>query len=78
MFDAIDYEQVKMMEIFDQLKCLKIKIDTSEEQWDLYVQEITREVQIVPIVTHPHWLEEACLSMSSGCHLSRRSINANT
>jgi hypothetical protein len=40
MFDAIAYEQKKMMEIFDRLQCLKIKIDTSEEQWDRYVQEI--------------------------------------
>jgi hypothetical protein len=40
MFDAIEYEQMKMMEIFDKLKCIKIKIDTSGEQWDQYVQEI--------------------------------------
>ena len=40
MFDAIEFEQKKMMEIFDRLQCLKIKIDTSEEQWDQYVQEI--------------------------------------
>lgn len=40
MFDAIDYEQRKMMEIFDRLQCRKIKIDTGEEQWDGYVQEI--------------------------------------
>ena len=40
MFDAIEYEQSKMMEIFDTLDCSKIKIDTSEEQWDQYVQEI--------------------------------------
>jgi hypothetical protein len=41
MFAAIEYEQIKMMEIFDRLQCSKIKIDTSEEQWDQYVQEIT-------------------------------------
>jgi len=41
MFDAIAYEQIKMMEIFDRLQCSKIKIDTSEEHWDPYVQEIT-------------------------------------
>lgn len=40
MFAAIEYEQKKMMEIFDKLQCSKIKIDTSEEQWDRYVQEI--------------------------------------
>ena len=28
------------MEIFDQLLCSKIKIDTSEGDWDKYVQEI--------------------------------------
>ena len=41
MFDAIEFEQVKMMEIFDRLPCAKIKIDTSQEQWDQYVQDIT-------------------------------------
>jgi hypothetical protein len=41
MFAAIDYEQMKMMEIFDRLHCSKIKIDTSSEQWDQYVQEVT-------------------------------------
>jgi hypothetical protein len=40
MFAAIEYEQSTMMTIFDQLKCLKIKIETSEEQWDQYVEEI--------------------------------------
>lgn len=40
MFDAIAFEQTRMMEIFDTLQCSKIKIDTSEEQWDQYVQEI--------------------------------------
>lgn len=40
MFAAIEYEQIKMMEIFDRLRCSKIKIDTSEEQWEQYVQEI--------------------------------------
>ena len=40
MFSAVEYEQMKMIEIFDQLQCLKIKIDTSDEQWDHYVQEI--------------------------------------
>jgi hypothetical protein len=40
MFSAIEYEQKKMMEIIDRLQCSKLKIDTSEEQWDQYVQEI--------------------------------------
>lgn len=40
MFDAIEYEQTKMMEIFERLQCSKIKVDTSEEQWDQYVQEV--------------------------------------
>jgi hypothetical protein len=40
MFAAIEYEQSKMMTIFDQLQCSKIKIDTSEEHWDQYVEEI--------------------------------------
>jgi hypothetical protein len=40
MFAAVEYEQIKMMEIFDQLECSKIKIDTSREQWEQYVQEI--------------------------------------
>jgi hypothetical protein len=40
MFDAVAFEQIKMMEIFDGLQCLKIKIDTSEEQWDQYAREI--------------------------------------
>ncbi len=40
MFAAIEYEQTMMMEIFDRLQCSKIKIDTSEEHWDQYVQEV--------------------------------------
>ena len=40
MFDAIEFEQRKMMEIFDTLQCAKIKIDTSEEHWDQYVQRV--------------------------------------
>jgi len=40
MFSAVEYEQRKMIETFDRLKCSKIKIDTSDEQWDHYVQEI--------------------------------------
>lgn len=40
MFSAVEFEQRKMIEIFDRLQCSKIKIDTSDEQWDHYVQEI--------------------------------------
>jgi len=40
MFDAIEYEQARMMGMFERLQCLKIKIDTSAGQWDRYVQEI--------------------------------------
>jgi hypothetical protein len=40
MFAAVEFEQRKMLELFDGLRCRKIKIDTSEEQWDRYVQEI--------------------------------------
>lgn len=42
MFAAIEYEQMKMMDIFDRLQCSKLKIDTSGEHWDQYVQEIIR------------------------------------
>ena len=41
MFSAVEYEQRKMIQIFDRLQCSKIKIDTSDEQWDHYVQEIS-------------------------------------
>jgi hypothetical protein len=40
MLEAVEFEQRKMMEMFDRLKCAKIKIDTGEEQWDRYVQKI--------------------------------------
>jgi hypothetical protein len=40
MFEAIEFEQAQMMQIFDRLKCTKIKIDTSDERWDQYDQEI--------------------------------------
>ena len=41
MFGAIEFEQAKMMAIFDRLKCQKLKIDTSDAQWDQHVAEIT-------------------------------------
>jgi hypothetical protein len=40
MFSAIEFEQRKMIEIFDRLQFSKIKIDTSDEQWDHHVREI--------------------------------------
>lgn len=40
MFEAIEFEQAKMMELFDALPCAKVKIDSTEELWDRYVQEI--------------------------------------
>lgn len=40
MLDAIEFEQQKMMEIFDRLQCSRIKIDTSAEQWEQYAQKV--------------------------------------
>jgi len=40
MFEAVEFEQSKMLALFDRFQCTKIKIDTSEERWDQYVQEI--------------------------------------
>lgn len=40
MFAAIEFEQMKMMEIFEGLDCSKIKIDTSAERWEQYDAEI--------------------------------------
>ncbi len=40
MFAAIEYEQQKMIDFFDGMECPKIKIDTSDEQWDRYAQAI--------------------------------------
>lgn len=40
MFDAVAFEQQKMLDFFDRLQCKKIKIDTSEEHWEQYVQKI--------------------------------------
>jgi hypothetical protein len=39
MFEAVEFEQGKMLALFDRLQCTKVKIDTSEELWDRYVQE---------------------------------------
>jgi hypothetical protein len=40
MFEAIEFEQMKIMGMFEKLQCAKIKIDTSAEQWDQVVREI--------------------------------------
>lgn len=40
MFDAVQFEQTRMLEIFDRLQCRKLKIDTSAERWDAYVRKI--------------------------------------
>ncbi len=40
MFAAIDYEQAKIMEIYNQLPGSKMRVDTSEENWEQYVEEI--------------------------------------
>jgi hypothetical protein len=40
MFDAIEFEQRREMAFFEGLGCRKVKIDTSEERWDDYVEEI--------------------------------------
>lgn len=54
MFDAIDFEQNKMEEIFDSLQCRKVKIDTSQEQWDQYVQEIISLLDLEYRKVDPH------------------------
>ena len=41
MFSAIEFEQRKMIEIFDRVQCSKIKIDTSDEQWDHHVRAVS-------------------------------------
>lgn len=53
MFRAIEFEQRRILEIFARLPCTKLKIDTSAERWDEYVQEIVavagmRTRKIVP------------------------------
>lgn len=55
MLAAKEYEQAKMMEIFDQLQCSKIKMDTSGDHWDTYVQEIITflGLEYGKTVTHP-------------------------
>lgn len=40
MFDAIAFEQARMMAIFERLPCAKIKIDTSAADWERYVEQV--------------------------------------
>jgi hypothetical protein len=40
MFAAVQFEQTRMLEIFERLPCRKLKIDTSQERWDTYTHEI--------------------------------------
>lgn len=54
MFAAIEYEQLKMGEIFESLLCAKINIDTSEELWDQYAQEIITFVGLEYGKVDPH------------------------
>jgi hypothetical protein len=54
MFDAIEYEQTRMMEIFDRLQCSKIKIDTGEEHWSQYVQKILACSGLIYTTVQPH------------------------
>jgi len=60
MFAAIEYEQIKMMEIFERLQCSKIKVDTSEEQWDQYVQEILACLGLAyrSVASHPFEMKQ--------------------
>jgi hypothetical protein len=55
MFEAIEYEQARMLEIFDKLHCSRIKIDTSRELWDRYVQEVVAILGIgyKKVIPHP-------------------------
>lgn len=57
MFAAIEYEQMKMMDIFETMQCSKIKIDTSEEQWHSYVQKTTAFLGLVHEAINPHPFE---------------------
>jgi hypothetical protein len=54
MFAAVEYEQTKMMAIFDRLPCSRIKIDTSEENWDQYAQEIMSYLGFKYVKVEPH------------------------
>lgn len=60
MFDAIQFEQQKMMDIFDQLHCSRAKIDTSAENWDQYIQEIISlfPIQYRRLIPHQCNMEE--------------------
>jgi len=43
VFGCISFEQEQIGHIFDQLICSKLKIDTSEEDWERYVKTITEK-----------------------------------
>ncbi len=43
IYAAITYEQDKMAMVFESLNCDKLKINTMEEKWDRYVQEIVEK-----------------------------------
>ncbi len=54
MYDAVAFEQQKIFEIFDRLKCSKIKIDTTQEQWDQVDREIMRFINLPYRKLDPH------------------------
>ncbi|HAW69957.1 MAG TPA: hypothetical protein DHD79_12440 [Firmicutes bacterium] len=41
IFEGLLYEQEQMEQTFAQLSCAKLKVDTTEEQWEQYIREIT-------------------------------------
>jgi hypothetical protein len=41
VYESLYFEQNMMLKVFETLFCSKIKIDTTEERWNDYVQEIT-------------------------------------
>lgn len=44
MFAAMQYAQSEMLRVFEALPCDKIRIDTSGEEWDAYVRQLTQAV----------------------------------
>lgn len=43
VFGSLLFEQEQMEHIFDRLSCKKLKVDTSEEDWEHYVKSITEK-----------------------------------
>lgn len=41
IFEGLQYEQEQMEQTFARLSCAKLKVDTTEEQWEQYIREIT-------------------------------------